>query len=193
MSVKKTHNKVSVTGEENYNSKNGFMTSVWGPCIWLFLHTMSFNYPNNPTAIDKRHYRDIVLQLQYILPCGKCRTNLTNNLKKLPLTDEHLVNREAFSRYIYTLHEVVNKMLKKVSHLTYDQVRDRFENFRAECSKKAKHIAKSHKGCTEPTTGHIKSKCVLKIVPKNEKCNTLNISKKCIPSNKKNHTRKSHK
>jgi len=192
MGTNKTR-KVSVYSDENYNSKNGFMTSVWGPCIWLFLHTMSFNYPNKPTVEDKHHYRDFVLQLQHILPCGKCRTNLTKNLKKLPLTDEHLENRDSFSRYIYTLHEVVNKMLKKVSHLTYDQVRDRFENFRAQCSKKTKHIPKSHKGCTEPITGHVKSKCILKIVPKTEKCDTLNISKKCIPKNNKTKTkRKTH-
>ena len=157
------------------------MTSVWGPCIWMFLHTLSFNYPVTPTPEQKRHYREFILSLQNILPCGKCRANLTKNFKKLPLTEADMANRHSFSRYIYNLHEVVNTMLKKNSGLTYEQVRDRYEQFRAECNKKSHTKKPSHRGCTEPTVGHVKSKCILKIVPKTEKCNTLNISKKCIP------------
>jgi hypothetical protein len=176
--------------KENYNSKNGMMTSVWGPCIWMFLHTLSFNYPVTPTPEEKRHYRDFILSLQNILPCGKCRANLTKNFKKLPLTEADMANRHSFSRYIYDLHEVVNTMLKKQSGLTYEQVRDRYEQFRAECKKKTNTKKQSHRGCTEPTIGHVKSKCILKIVPKTEKCNTLNISKKCLPPTQKQTTRR---
>jgi hypothetical protein len=68
-------------------------------------------------------------------------------------------------------------MLKKKSNLSYEEVRDRFENFRSQCKTKKK----THKGCSEPIKGHIKSKCILKIVPKTDKCDTLNISNKCIP------------
>jgi hypothetical protein len=177
--------------KEDYNSDNGLQVSVWGPCIWTFLHTISFNYKLNPTQEDKKNYRDFILSLQHILPCGKCRENLKRNFKKLPLKDEHLENRETFSRYIYTLHETVNTMLKKKSGLTYEEVRDRFENFRARCSKlssSASHTKKkTHKGCSEPITGHIKSKCILKIVPKTKKCNTLNISQKCLAKNSRRH------
>jgi Erv1 / Alr family len=182
----KTRTKKMNFTKEHYNSDNGMQVSVWGPCIWTFLHTLSFNYKLNPTEADKKHYRDFILSLQYILPCGKCRENLKKNFKKFPLTEKHLENRDTFSRYIYELHEVVNKMLNKKSNLTYEQVRDRFENFRARCNKTQKKTQKktTHKGCSEPINGHIKSKCVIKIVPKTEKCNTLNISKKCIPSKK---------
>ena len=30
----------------DYNSGDGMLTSVWGPGLWHYLHTMSFNYPN---------------------------------------------------------------------------------------------------------------------------------------------------
>ena len=40
-------------------------------------------------------------------------------------------NRETFSKYVYNLHEHINKMLKKKSNLTYDDVRVRYEHFRA--------------------------------------------------------------
>ena len=55
---------------------------------------------------------------------------LINNFKKYPLNNKIFENRNNFSRYIYGLHEIINKMLGKVSGLTYCQVRDRYENFR---------------------------------------------------------------
>ena len=70
-----------IFSEQEYNSGDGMLTSVWGPGMWHYLHTMSFNYPTNPTKQDKKHYRDFVLQLQYVLPCGKCRDNLKKILK----------------------------------------------------------------------------------------------------------------
>ena len=56
-------------------------------------------------------------------PCKYCRINLVNNFKSLPLRYCDMKNRDTFSRYIYDLHELVNKMLKKKSGLTYDAVK----------------------------------------------------------------------
>jgi len=121
---------------KEYNSGDGMLTSVWGPSMWHFLHSMSFNYPVEPTAEDKTHYRDYVLSLQYVLPCKFCRINLKTNFKQLPLTMSDMKNRESFSRYIYNLHELVNKMLKKKSNLIYCEVRERYEHFRSRCTDK---------------------------------------------------------
>ena len=106
-------------------------------------------------------------------------------------------NRETFSRYVYDLHEIVNKMLKKKSGLSYDDVRERYENFRSRCTnenlklfkfkrviKKTKKNAKE-KGCTEPLYGK-KSKCVIKIVPQEEKQETFQMDKKCIKTREPN-------
>ena len=51
-----------------------------------------------------------------------------------PLKSCHLKNRDTFSRYVYKLHEIINKMLKKKSGLTYCQVRERYEHFRSRCT-----------------------------------------------------------
>ena len=37
----------------DYNSGDGMLTTVWGPGLWHYLHTMSFNYPNEPTKKEK--------------------------------------------------------------------------------------------------------------------------------------------
>ena len=93
-------------------------------------------------------------------------------------------SRNTFTRYIYNLHEIVNKMLGKKSNLTYCQVRDRYEDFRARCTqekpKQFKFTRKNReRGCTEPLYGK-KAKCIIKIVPEEKKCKTLQIDRKCI-------------
>jgi len=184
-SSKKT--RTSVFTQKHYLSNDGMLTTVWGPSTWHLLHTMSFNYPVNPTCEDKRNYRDFVLSLQYVLPCGKCRKNLKANFKKLPLKMCNMENRTKFSFYMYKLHEVVNKMLGKKSGLSYADVRERYGHFRSRCAKSIEELKREHeeimkkseKGCTEPLYGE-KAKCILKIVPDDTQCNTFDIDEKCM-------------
>lgn len=164
---------------KDYHSRDGFKTSIWGPAAWHFLHTISFNYPMHPTADDKKHYKETILGLMYVLPCGKCRENFCKNINKFPLKQRHLKNRDTFSRYIYKLHEIINTMLNKKSGLTYEAVRDRYEDFRARCSAApTTNPANKDQGCTEPLYGE-KAKCVLKIIPEKTKCDTFQIAECC--------------
>lgn len=181
---KKTRNKTKrVFTKKDFVSGDGFLVSVWGPVAWTFLHTISFNYPLNPTVEDKKNYRDLVLNLQNVLPCGVCRKNLKTNFKKNPLKMCDMKNRETFSRYIYNLHELVNKLLNKKSNLSYCDVRERYEHFRSRCTEENPKILKlnnkDEKGCSEPLYGK-KSKCVINIVPHEEKTETFNIDKECV-------------
>lgn len=197
----KKHNrtkKKEVFKKHDYNANDGFLTSTWGPPLWHYLHTMSFNYPVHPTLQDKIHYRNFVLQLQYVLPCKYCRMNLTKNFKQLPLTISVMKNRESFSRYIYELHELINTMLRKKSNLTYYQVRERYEHFRSRCTKElptlfefkntnnnTKKKKEKESGCTESLYGK-KSKCIIKIVPQEERGKTFQMDKKCIKQRQPN-------
>lgn len=172
-----------VYNKSDFGSGDGMLTYVWGPALWHYLHTMSFNYPINPTMAEKKNYRYFILSLKNVLPCKYCRDNLKKNFKAHPLMMCHMKNRETFSRYIYKLHEIINKMLGKKSGLTYCDVRERYEHFRARCIKekkfKFKKTQKKEKGCTDPLYGK-KAKCIMKIVPYDQKCKTLDIDKKCI-------------
>ena len=169
----------------DYKSGDGMLTSVWGPSLWHYLHTMSFNYPVRPTKEDKKHYREFILLLKYILPCKYCRINFRKNLKAIPLNAKALKNRTNFSKWMYCLHEHVNKMLKKKSGLKYCQVRERYENFRARCTEKEiEHKIqktkkrKKEKGCVNPMYGK-KTKCIIRIIPKEVRTPTLKIDNKC--------------
>jgi len=196
--TKKKKRKRKTYTKKNYNSGEGMLTSVWGPSLWHYLHTMSFNYPVKPTNDDKKNYKKFILNLKNVMPCKYCRINLKKNLKVHPLRNTDLKNRNNFSKWVYKLHEHVNKMLQKKSGLTYEEVRDRYENFRSRCTKneikkkimkinktKKRHSKKKEAGCTEPFYGK-KSKCIIKIVPKGRKMKTFQIDRKCIKT-RKNH------
>lgn len=197
----KRNKKKCVFTRKHYNANDGILTSVWGPALWHFLHAMSFNYPTNPTVNEKKYYSKFINQLRYILPCKYCRINFVKNLKALPLKKENLKDRESFSRYIYNLHEHVNKMLNKTSNVTYNDIRERYEHFRSRCTKSdkdkdtndktitvsnkkgnnktKKSKRKKESGCTEPMYGK-KAKCVINIVPQDGKSNNLVIDKDCL-------------
>ena len=184
----KKNKKKRIFTRKHYMSGDGMLTAVWGPSMWHYLHTMSFNYPVSPTDADKKHYKEFILNLTNVLPCKYCRQNLASNLKAHPLKECHMKNRETFSRFVYSLHEIVNKMLGKKSGLSYCDVRERYEHFRSRCVTSKPKIfnfknsrKNKEKGCTEPMYGQ-KAKCVIKIVPQKEKCETLTIDKKCIKS-----------
>jgi hypothetical protein len=168
-------------------SGDGMLTSVWGPAAWHLLHTISFNYPINPSEENKKYYKEFVESLTNVLPCKYCRMNLENNLKAHPIKPCHMKNRDTFSRYIYNLHEIVNKMLGKTSGLSYCDVRERYEHFRSRCTQNdAPKIfkfntthKKKEKGCTEPLYGK-KAKCVIQIVPQEERTPSFVVDNKCI-------------
>jgi uncharacterized Fe-S cluster-containing protein len=71
-------------------------------------------------------------------------------------------------------------MLNKKSGLSFEDVRERYEHFRARCKQSKEDLEKlkkesTEKGCTEPIYGY-KAKCILKIVPDETKCDTFQIS-----------------
>jgi hypothetical protein len=189
-SLKKNKTKKSVYSKNDYKSGDGMLTSVWGPSLWHYLHTMSFNYPISPNNAEKKQYKNFIMSLKHVLPCKYCRINMKKNLKAVPLNNKALKNRTNFSKWMFCFHEHINKMLNKRSGLKYCQIRERYEHFRSRCTldlkdleielqKKQTKKSKKEKGCTESLYGK-KSKCLIRIVPKENREVTMKIDKKCI-------------
>lgn len=192
----KTCPSKNVFNKNDYNSSDGMLTSVWGPSLWHSLHAISFNYPVHPTKEQKQQYLDFFKSLKHVLPCKYCRENYKKNIKTVPLNMSTMKSRETLSRWLYELHEEINTMLHKKSNLTYDQVRTRYEMFRARCindskgtmkrgmkkklkKRKSKFKNKKEKGCVKPLYG-VKSKCVINIVPRNTRCKSFNVDRRCV-------------
>ena len=52
--------KHRVFKKKDFYSGDGMVTKIWGPVAWTLLHTISFNYPINPTLEQKHQYRDFI-------------------------------------------------------------------------------------------------------------------------------------
>ena len=169
----------NIFDESDYNSNNGMLTNVWGPSMWHSLHTISFNYPVKPSQEDKIKYLKFFKAVGDVLPCRYCRINFKKNTKKIPLNMKTMKNRNSLSKWLYNLHEEINKMLGKKSNLSYTDVKNRYEMFRSRCFNKQKFKkTKRERGCVKPLYG-VKSKCVINIVPKTKRCKTFSIDKNC--------------
>ena len=112
------------------DSKNGFVSTVWGPATWHYLHIMSFTYPNYPTDDERRTYFTFIQSLCNVLPCRSCREGLVKNLERVPLHSSHLRGRVSFSHWMYRLHNEVNQMLNKQTIISFWQVCSRHINSR---------------------------------------------------------------
>jgi len=84
------------------------LPDIWGPYAWKIIHLITINYPENPTEQDKETYYQFFNQLQYVLPCSKCRYNYSKHLVKYPLTNEILSNRTNLVKWGIDMHNIVN-------------------------------------------------------------------------------------
>ena len=94
---------------------------IWGPSGWLFLHTITFNYPINPTQDQKIKHKELFENLKYTLPCARCAQHYSNNFKKYSL-DEALQTRDKLINWLIDIHNEVNKKNGKRIY-SYDEVK----------------------------------------------------------------------
>jgi hypothetical protein len=173
-----------VFSEQDYDSNDGMMTSIWGPTMWHSLHCVSFNYPVHPSTKQKKDHATFIFSLGQILPCRYCRENFQENILAVGIHNNVFKSRDAFSRFVYRLHEHVNMRLGKTSGLSYTDVRDRYEAFRSRClngdsARPPPRSSDPEQGCVEPMYEGKKSKCVLRIVPKESRRETFAMHPRC--------------
>jgi len=101
---------------------------VWGPHAWIFLHSITFNYPDNPTEDEKKHYKNFFENLKFILPCDLCKEHYKINIKKKKLTDKVLSSRKNLIEWLIDIHNEVNKRNKK-KKLKYKEVVKKYLDF----------------------------------------------------------------
>ncbi len=147
---------------DNPNAANGMMTQVWGPTGWVFLHSVSFGYPMDPKKFDvdnnlpegttEERYRKFFEQIGYVFPCRYCRESYQEFIKEIPIQTE---SRATLTKWLYDIHERVNKKLGVNGGVTYEDVVKRYEGYRAKCDAKKK-------GCTIPLKNAMKQRvCVV--------------------------------
>ena len=118
--------------EKTKMSKDGFVSTAWGPSTWLMIHIVSLNYPVVPSAEDICHYSTWFEHLEFVLPCRACRENFKRALTHLKYDREEVFrSRDTFSRFGHALHEHVSSMLRKMRSTRYEDMVDFYERLRA--------------------------------------------------------------
>ena len=79
--------------------------NIWGPPAWTFLHTITFNYPDNPTNEDKQNYYTFFNSLKHVLPCEKCKKHYTENSRDLK---DNLNSKDDLVKWLIDIHNDVN-------------------------------------------------------------------------------------
>ena len=97
----------------------------WGPHGWLFLHTVTMNYPKEPTNEDKTLYRKFFSSLKRVLPCEKCAYHYYEHIKDDPI-EPALESRDSLVRWLIKIHNKVNEDLGKPQY-TYEQVIEEYK------------------------------------------------------------------
>lgn len=100
--------------------------NIWGPPAWTFLHTVTYNYPENPTEDDKRNFYNFFMNLQHVLPCEKCKAHYKQNIKKYDLKN-NLGSRQDLVKWLIDLHNDVNKDNGKPIW-SYSEVYNKYQN-----------------------------------------------------------------
>ena len=155
---------------------------IWGPCLWHFLHCISFNYPVKPTQKNQRDYKKFIKLLGDVLPDPQSRSSFTTFLTQSNFKDSAMKSRASFSKWMVKFHNVVNEKVKGTKlDDTYEYVRDKYENFRSRCLPGSASLfqKKTESGCTDSLYG-LKAKSTLQIVPKKSRKKNMRIDPKCV-------------
>jgi len=92
---------------------------IWGPPAWIFLHSITLEYPENPTNEDKVNMLNFINSLGNVLPCMKCKINFNTHLQKYPVDQHVLESRSKLVKWLIDIHNAVNIMNNK-KELSYE-------------------------------------------------------------------------
>lgn len=121
-------------------SLNGMQPSVWGPPLWFFLHTISLNYPPEPTREQQVQYYRFFVSLGDVLPCKHCRESYATWIEQLDLNVFR--SRATLAKWVYDLHNTVNiKLGKPAHHESFSEVLEAYHAYRGGRVKRKARVA----------------------------------------------------
>ena len=99
--------------------------NIWGKHAWIFLHSVSMNYPDNPTNDDRKNYKNFFENLRFILPCEVCKKHYSKHIQGKPI-EHSLHSKKKLVEWVIEVHNQVNISLNKPT-MSYDQVIDLYK------------------------------------------------------------------
>lgn len=102
--------KVTLRCDDPRCVKSREYSAILGRASWTFLHTLSVNYPDEPTDKDKSDIVQFLHLFGRFYPCHLCSKNFEKELQQLPPRVE---SRHDFALWMCDLHNSVNERLGK--------------------------------------------------------------------------------
>ena len=99
--------------------------NIWGKHAWIFLHSVSMNYPDNPSNNDRKNYKDFFENLRYVLPCEVCKKHFSQHIQSNSIVSA-LHSKKKLVEWVIEVHNQVNISLNKPT-MNYDQVIDLYK------------------------------------------------------------------
>ena len=126
--------------DSDHNDDGNMMTKIWGCGMWTALHSITFCYPKNPSDADRKTYKSFFELIGEVLPCDLCKKSyrqfIQDGLTKLD--DKALYDRDSLTKWLYYVHEAINKKLGVNYGISYDDVVKKYESYRTDCVSKQK-------------------------------------------------------
>ena len=91
-----------------------------------YSHSITFNYPVEPSSQDKQVHIDFFNALQHILPCEKCAYHYSQHISDYPV-EKAVKGRDTLIRWLIKVHNLVNESLGK-RKWTYKEVIDEYKS-----------------------------------------------------------------
>ena len=95
------------------------MTAIWGPMGWMTLHSISVNYPENPSSLDIQLLNTYMDAFGECITCPHCKQDFASMFPKYKsLHPEWSSSRYNLFLAILRMHNTVNRKLDKPSPKT---------------------------------------------------------------------------
>lgn len=89
----------------------------WGKSGWIFLNSIALTYKPE----HKEKYKQLILQLPYILPCNTCGENLKKEIHNI---DDALENKHKFLHWLLNIRNEIQREkqreLRSINHNIYE-------------------------------------------------------------------------
>lgn len=105
------------------------MTAIWGPMGWMTLHSISVNYPENPTIEDKQVLDKFMEAFGGSITCPHCKDDFAKMFPKYKNAHPEW-NTSKYNLFlaIVRMHNTVNKKLDKPSPKTVAEALELLRN-----------------------------------------------------------------
>lgn len=115
----------SVYQENGLGDYPARFVEFFGPSLWKSIHSIAFTYPHSPTPEHRRQYIDFFRALGPVIPCPSCAIHYQQYLNQNPIDAD---NRQSLAKWVYDLHDSVNKRNNKEGP-SFEEVRNDYNSW----------------------------------------------------------------